>query len=159
MKSRYCDFIQPHWLNLARAIGDIPQTFISRSNVWQIFFIIYVSVPAEEKRHQLDGMEMTVMEKKPPAKQGHQGQMVLEKPRRGGGCDPPASDRPRMTRDLSRQIERQALGRRAQFECAFGRFGCVRQLVVELRRFGIYTVGRFPRQAHGLLFYASATKF
>jgi hypothetical protein len=65
MKSRYCDFIQPHWLNLARVIGDIPQTFISRSNVWQIFFVIYVSVPAEEKRHQSDGMEMTVMKKKP----------------------------------------------------------------------------------------------
>ena len=72
MKSRYCDFIQPHWLNLARATGDIPQTFISRSNVWQIFFIIYVSVPAEEKRHQADGMETTVM-KNNLAKQGHQG--------------------------------------------------------------------------------------
>jgi hypothetical protein len=58
-----------------------------------------------------------------------------------------------------RQIERLAFGRRAQFKCAFLRFGCVRQLVVELRRFGIYTVERFPRQVHGLLFYAFATKF
>ena len=84
MKSRYCDFIQPHWLNLARAIGDIPQTFISRSNVWQIFFIIYVSVPAEEKRHQSDGMKTTVMTKNPLPSKVIMADGCRRK-RRGGG--------------------------------------------------------------------------